>query len=349
MKNEFSPLRYQEGVLSLIDQLALPAKEKWIECKSYGDVADAIVAMQVRGAPAIGCAAAYGIAIAAHGVPEDPTRFSSALKPAFDALAKTRPTAVNLCWALEQMKKSLGNATSSTNKAELIQTLEKRATEIHAEDIAMCKQIGAYGAKLISNDATVLTHCNTGALATGGYGTALGVIRATREAGKTVRVLANETRPYLQGARLTAWELHNDGFDVTVIPDSAAAFLIQRGEVSCAIVGADRIAANGDVANKIGTYSVALACNAANIPFYVAAPRSTIDMQTSTGADIPIEERGGTEMTHVGNTQLTPTNVTVRYPAFDVTPAALISNIVTDVGVLSAPYTDALKKIAQNQ
>ena len=225
---------------------------------------------------------------------------------------------------------------------KLAELLEQRARDIHSEDADMCQRIGKNGAGLVSDGATVLTHCNAGALATAAYGTALGVIRAAREAGKKLRVVADETRPYLQGARLTAWELSREGFDVTVIPDSAAAALLRRGEIQCCIVGADRIAANGDVANKIGTYGVALAARAAGVPFYVAAPRSTIDLQTATGDDIPIEEREGDEMLVIGGTRIAPSEVSGRYPAFDVTPAELVTAIITDRDVVRPPYTESL-------
>jgi methylthioribose-1-phosphate isomerase len=323
--SDFTPLRFKDGVLELIDQLLLPGREEWIRCETVAQVAEAIRSMQIRGAPAIGCAAAYGVAIAA--------RTGVDLDVAIETLAATRPTAVNLFWALERMRKVAPPTAEN---------LEAEARAIHAEDLAMCKRIGAHGAELIPDRATVLTHCNAGALATGGYGTALGVLRAAKEAGKTLKVLADETRPYLQGARLTAWELARDGFDVTVLPDSAAAFLISRGEVSCAIVGADRIAANGDVANKIGTYAVALAANAAGIPFYVAAPSSTIDLSTAAGADIEIEMREGDEVLTIGSTRIAPAGVTASYPAFDITPARLVTAIITDTGIARAPYTETL-------
>ncbi len=343
----FSPLRWKRGVLYLIDQHRLPAEETWLACDSVDDVARAIRDMHVRGAPAIGCAAAYGVAIAARELAVrqvTPSAFRAELEQVIETLAATRPTAVNLFWALAQMRDAAVIALDQSGVAGAATALEQRAEAIHREDIAMCRRIGALGAELVPEGATVLTHCNAGALATGGYGTALGVIRAAHEAGKGIKVLADETRPYLQGSRLTAWELQREGIDVTIIPDSGAAFLLRRGEVACVVVGADRIAANGDVANKIGTYGVALAAAANGVPFYVAAPTSTIDLETATGADIPIEERSGSEMFTIGETQIAPRGVMARYPAFDVTPAELVSAIITDRGVVRPPYGDNLAK-----
>ncbi len=321
-----SPMRWEDGVLHLLDQLRLPGEEVWVACRSEDEVADAIQRMVVRGAPAIGCAAAYGVALAARrGAPVD---------RAIELLAATRPTAVNLFWALDEMRRAGGDPAA----------LEARAIAIHVEDIAMCRAIGRHGAALIPDGATVLTHCNAGALATGGYGTALGVVRGAREAGKRLRVLADETRPFLQGARLTAWELMKSGIDVTVIPDAAAAFLMSRGEVSCVVVGADRIAANGDVANKIGTYALALAASRHRVPFYVAAPSSTLDPHTPTGADIPIEERAGDELLRIGTTALAPAGAAARYPAFDITPAELVTAIITERGVARPPYDRSLRR-----
>jgi methylthioribose-1-phosphate isomerase len=321
-----SPLRWEDGVLYLLDQLRLPGEEVWVACRSPEEVADAIRRMVVRGAPAIGCAAAYGVALAA--------RAGAPLAQAIDLLATSRPTAVNLFWALGEMRRAGSDPAA----------LEARAIEIQADDIAMCRAIGKHGAALIPDNATVLTHCNAGALATGGYGTALGVVRGAREAGKSLRVFADETRPFLQGARLTAWELDKSGIDVTVIPDAAAAFLMSRGEVSCVVVGADRIAANGDVANKIGTYALALAAARHSVPFYVAAPSSTLDLDTATGADIPIEERDGAELLRLGDTALAPAGVPGRYPAFDITPAELVTAIITEAGVARPPYDISLRR-----
>jgi methylthioribose-1-phosphate isomerase len=323
----------------------------------------------VRGAPAIGCAAAYGVALAARRLAARPglsaVEFVVGLDGAIELLRATRPTAVNLFWALEQMRDAARDAARAAGASldaiasaleardaaraagasldAIASALEARAEAIQADDIAMCRRIGQHGAALLPDGAAVLTHCNAGALATGGYGTALGVVRAAREAGKAVRVLADETRPFLQGARLTAWELVRDGFDVTLIPDGAAAFLMSRGEVSCVVVGADRIAANGDVANKIGTYGLALAAARHGVPFYVAAPTSTLDPATATGADIPIEERAGDELLSLGGVVLAAAGARARYPAFDITPAELVTAIITDRGVARPPYGESLR------
>jgi methylthioribose-1-phosphate isomerase len=348
----FSPLRWTNRVLYLIDQLRLPGEEVWVRCRSAQEVHQAIRKMIVRGAPAIGCAAAYGVALAARRLAGErprltPPQFRERLDAAIDLLRTARPTAVNLFWALAQMRNAASMALDGMGPDaldDIADVLEQRAAAIHADDIAMCRRIGMNGAPLIPDGATVLTHCNAGALATGGYGTALGVLRAARESGKRIRVIADETRPFLQGARLTAWELAREGFEVTVIPDVAAAALLARGEIQCCVVGADRIAANGDVANKIGTYGVALAARAHHVPFYVAAPTSTLDLATASGHDIPIEERAGSEVLAIGRVQIAPSGVTARYPAFDVTPADLITAIVTDVGVARAPYGQALAR-----
>ena len=342
---DFSPLRFENGALKLLDQLALPNREVWIQCNSAAEVAAAITHMNIRGAPAIGIAAAYGAALAARAaLALSQPQFFTALDRALILLAATRPTAVNLFWALSQVRAKIqaGMRESITNRA-LSEALLTLAKAIHQNDIASCKRIGANGMHFLPDGGTVLTHCNTGALATGGYGTALGVIRAASASGKNLKVIADETRPYLQGSRLTAWELAREGFDVTVIPDSAAAFLLARGDISCAIVGADRIANNGDTANKIGTYGVALAAHAAGVPFYVAAPTSTIDLETLTGSDIPIEMRSGTEVVQIGNHRVAPEGVNAQYPAFDITPATLITAIITDEGVASPPFATNLK------
>jgi methylthioribose-1-phosphate isomerase len=338
-----SPMRWQGGALYLLNQLRLPGDEVWIECRGDADVAEAIRTMIVRGAPAIGCTAAYGVALSAARLASSspaPGEFLAGLEVAIDRLAATRPTAVNLFWALARMKQVARAAASDPPTAA--RALEAEAIAIQAEDIAMCRRIGEYGAALLPDRATVLTHCNAGALATGGYGTALGVVRAARTAGKSLRVLADETRPFLQGSRLTAWELLRDGFDVTIIPDVAAAFLMSRGEVTCAVVGADRIAQNGDVANKIGTYAVALAAARHHIPFYVAAPSSTLDLALATGAEIPIEERDAAELFSLGGATLAPPGATGRYPAFDITPAELVTAIITERGVARPPYERTL-------
>jgi methylthioribose-1-phosphate isomerase len=349
--SELRPLRYSNGVLELIDQLALPLAETWIRCATVAEVGAAIREMKIRGAPAIGCTAAYGMAIAARAAAgESRESFLAALEQARLDLSRTRPTAVNLFWALERMRQRAETEDAAgRSPREIAAALEEEAVLVHEEDVAMCRRIGDHGRALIPDRATVLTHCNAGALATGGYGTALGVLRAAQAEGKALRVLADETRPFLQGARLTAWELQRDGFDVTIVPDGAAAFLISRGEVTCAVVGADRIAANGDVANKIGTYGVALAARAAGMPFYVAAPSSTIDLSTPTGADIPIEMRDGAEVLELAGSRVAPEGSKASYPAFDITPAELVTAIITDTGVARPPYAESLPRHASQR
>jgi methylthioribose-1-phosphate isomerase len=335
-----SPLRYDHigGVLSLLDQRLLPEREEWITCRTVDDVARAIKEMIVRGAPAIGCAAAYGMAIAGRtGVP---------LEEAAAILRATRPTAVNLFWAIDAMLAPLPKSVPALEPAIAMGSLDGRARMLHTMDVLMCLKIGEYGAPLLPQGG-VLTHCNAGALATGGYGTALGVIRTAHRQKRGIHVFADETRPFLQGSRLTAWELHKSGIDVTLITDNMAAHMMQRGEIQSVIVGADRIAANGDTANKIGTYGLALHARAHDIPFFVAAPMSTVDLKTPTGRQIPIEERDPREVTHVGERQLAPAGIKVRNPAFDVTPAALIKAIITNVGVAEAPYDKSLAALAE--
>ena len=332
-------------VLHLIDQTLLPAELKIVECQTYQEVADSIKTMKVRGAPAIGVAAAYGLVLAAlHFAGTEIGKLREELKKAKEVLAQTRPTAVNLFWALERMERvwqEYGNQDVKSLKA----ALEKEAQAIDEEDRAMNRRIGAFGNNLIPPRARILTHCNAGALATAGYGTALGVIRAAQEAGKEVQVYADETRPLLQGARLTAWELMQDNIPVTLITDSMAGYLMQQRKIDLVIVGADRITANGDVANKIGTYSLAVLAKYHKIPFYVAAPLSTIDMALRAGGEIPIEERHHDELKYLGDIQLAPENVIVYNPAFDVTPASLITAIITDQGIVKAPYEENLAKL----
>ncbi len=320
----FRTLEWKGDRLILLDQTLLPTIERYVEIRDSAAAGEAIARLVVRGAPAIGIAGAYGLALAA-------LRGDDVLQAAA-ALKATRPTAVNLAWAVDR-------ALRAGPEADAI-LAEARA--IHAEEAEASRKMGLAGARLIKDGATVLTHCNAGALATAELGTALAVIRAARAEGKRLRVFADETRPVLQGARLTAWELAKDGFDVTVIPDGAAAHFIGRGEIDCAIVGADRIARNGDVANKIGTRGVAGAMKLAGRPFYVAAPWSTVDLSIERGEHIPIEERSAREVTHVGETRLVPEGVAVRNPAFDVTPAAWIWAIITERGVLEAPLDAAL-------
>jgi methylthioribose-1-phosphate isomerase len=311
------PIRWKGDRLELLDQRALPDKTIYVSCTSAHDVAQAIRDMVVRGAPAIGCAAAFGIVL------------GRGAKQAYEVLAKSRPTAVNLFWALERMRK--------VNTAN---DLEAEAIAIYNEDIAANRELGRLGAALIPERARVMTHCNTGALATAGYGTALGVIRAS--SGKNISVIANETRPYLQGARLTAWELVQEGIPCTLITDSMAGHLMSRGEVDVVVVGADRIAANGDVANKIGTYALAVLAKRHGIPFYVAAPISTFDLEIPDGSHIPIEERPAAEVTGYRDTRWAPEGVAVRNPAFDVTPAELVSGIICEKGIAYPPYREAI-------
>ncbi len=327
-------VEWKNGIVRLLDQSRLPEHVEFLDCKDYRAVADAIRELKVRGAPAIGVTAALGVALGAQAVSaaEFPA-FAQALLPICDHLAATRPTAVNLFWAIDRMKKKLASLSAQTVLAAKAALLVE-AQAILDEDIALCKAMGKHGAELIASGQTVLTHCNAGALATAGYGTALGVIRAAWEQGKKIQVIADETRPVLQGARLTAWELMQDKIPVTLITDNMAGSLMRQGKIQLCVVGADRIAANGDVANKIGTYSVAVLAKAHNIPFYVAAPYSTIDLKTKTGADIPIEQRNPLEVTSIhGSHPVAPAGVAVYNPAFDVTPAELITGIITERGV----------------
>src|SRR5687767_1909981 len=303
--------------------------------------------MVIRGAPAIGVAAAMGIALGMRRSKAMGTKqFTTEFQKVCDLMAATRPTAVNLFWAIERMKHTFAEAAQGGSSVdELKDRLEVEARKIHDEDVQSCRDMGAYGAELVPDEARILTHCNAGALATAGYGTALGVIRAAAERGKRVAVLADETRPFLQGARLTAWELVKDGIDTTVITDNMTASMMRLGNVDLVVVGADRIAANGDVANKVGTYGVAVLAKEHGIPFYVAAPISTIDLQTADGSGIPIEERNDREVTHVGTSRLTPEGARIRNPAFDVTPAKYITAIITERGIARAPYGESLAQL----
>lgn len=329
-------VEWKDGVVRLLDQSRLPGHTELLECKDVAAVASAIQELKVRGAPAIGVTAAMGVALGAQSVSAaDVSTFERHILGICDQLAATRPTAVNLFWALTRMKAVVRENRACT-VAEIQNRLVQEALAIQQEDVAMCKAMGQHGAGLIKDGHTVLTHCNAGALATAGYGTALGVIRAASEQGKHVHVFANETRPVLQGARLTAWELMEDGIPVTLITDSMAAVVMRQGKIDLCVVGADRIAANGDVANKIGTYGVAVLAKAHNIPFYVAAPSSTIDLSMPSGSAIPIEERPGHEVTTInGEASIAPKDVAVFNPAFDVTPAKYVTGIITEQGVVS--------------
>lgn len=338
-----------EGV-RMLDQRLLPNEEKYLTLYSYEEVADAIKRMVVRGAPAIGVAAAMGLALgASQSVSTSLPDLEFDFKYMCDVMGATRPTAVNLFWAIERMRDVIKKAKAEGVRdiGEVRTRLVKEAQTIFQEDIDSNRAIGRHGAELINDGATVLTHCNAGALATAGdYGTALGVIRGAVDAGKRVAVIADETRPFLQGARLTAWELSKDNIPVTVITDNMAGHVMKQGKIDCVVVGADRIAANGDAANKIGTYMVAVLAKQHDIPFYVAAPFSTVDLATATGEDIPIEERDAREVTHMGEHQLTPDGVDVHNFAFDVTPNEMIAAIITDRGVARAPYTESLRALA---
>lgn len=334
----------QDGV-RFLDQTKLPLEETYVLATNYQQVADVITTMVVRGAPAIGVSAAMGIAL---GVKQSKAMDLDSLKTDFETISKTlagtRPTAVNLFWAIARMRErflTLVAEPQITHEA-ISKALIEEAQAMYDEDIAACKTMGANGAKLLPQEGGVLTHCNAGALATCGYGTALGVIRAAVERGHTIHVYADETRPFLQGARLTAWELMHDGIPTTVLCDNMAASLMRQGKIRAVIVGADRIAANGDVANKIGTYNVAILAKEHGIPFYVAAPWSTIDLATPTGDQIPIEQRAAVEVTHHAGKQLTPHGVGIENPAFDVTPAKYVTAIITERGVLRAPYAESL-------
>lgn len=338
-------IEWKNNTVVMLDQTLLPNRVVYKTYRDYKAVADAITKLVVRGAPAIGVAAAMGVALGALKIKaKDMTAFKREFKKVTKKLAASRPTAVNLFWAIDRMER-LVEESKTTNIDALKKKLIAEGKRVLREDIVINKEIGRHGGKLIKNNWTVLTHCNAGSLATGGYGTALGVIRGAKAAGKKIQVFADETRPVLQGSRLTAWELMQDKIDVTLITDNMAGALMAQGLIDCVVVGADRIAANGDVANKIGTYSVAVLARAHDIPFYVAAPLSTIDTKIKTGAEIPIEERCATEVTHVQGKRIAPLKVKVRNPAFDVTPSMLVNGIVTEKGVIKAPYKAAIKKL----
>jgi methylthioribose-1-phosphate isomerase len=346
----FRTIEWTSDGVRMIDQTRLPTEETYLLCRNYEQVADAIRSMVIRGAPAIGVAAAMGIAL---GVEQSQVTSVEALRAAFDTIAasisRTRPTAVNLFWAVRRMRGVFEASLDGGRDADVIakakRSLVEEAQKVLAEDIAVNEAMGRHGAALLRDSATVLTHCNAGALATGGYGTALGVIRAAVAAGKKIDVFADETRPFLQGARLTAWELAKDGIPVTVITDNMAGHFMRKGQLSAVIVGADRIAANGDVANKIGTYTVAVLAHENQIPFYVAAPLSTIDLSLASGEQIPIEERSAAEVTHLGGIAIAPENVPARHPAFDVTPNRYVTAIITERGVARDPYSESLRAL----
>ncbi len=341
-------IEWNDDAIVMIDQRKLPGTEVYVTCRTASEVAKAIKTMVIRGAPAIGVAAAMGMALGMKKSKATGTKaFATEFQKAGELMAATRPTAVNLFWAIDRMKDAFADAAQSgCSVDEIKQRLEVTARRIHDDDVASCRAMGAHGATLVPQGARILTHCNAGALATAGYGTALGVIRAAAEQGKGITVLADETRPFLQGARLTAWELVRDHIDTTVITDNMAGSMMRLGHVDLVVVGADRIAANGDVANKVGTYPVAVLAKEHGIPFYVAAPMSTVDLRTADGSGIPIEERNAREVTHVGSTRLTPEGAHIRNPAFDVTPHKYITAIITERGIARAPYAAALAQLA---
>jgi methylthioribose-1-phosphate isomerase len=336
----------QSGVV-FIDQTKLPTEEVYVTCTTHQQVADVIRNMVVRGAPAIGVAAAMGIAL---GVKNSRAQNPADLKKDFDQICETirqtRPTAVNLFWAIRRMTEKF-ESLRACPIAQIQQALIEESQRMHAEDIAANQAMGRHGATLMPSSGGVLTHCNAGALATAGYGTALGVIRAAVEAGKKIHVYADETRPFLQGSRLTAWELMKDGIPTTVISDNMAGVMMQQGKIGAIVVGADRIAANGDVANKVGTYTVAILAKEHGIPFYVAAPISTVDLETPDGSKIPIEQRNKKEVSHIAGKQMVPDGVEIENPAFDVTPAKYVAAIITERGIARAPYTESLKKLSE--
>src|SRR5580692_11052745 len=330
-------IEWTDAGVVMIDQTRLPREQVFVTCRSYVEVAVAIRSMVIRGAPAIGVAAAMGVAL---GVQEN-----ADFERVCETWASTRPTAVNLFWAIERMR-VLRTSLKGASREELVRRMIEEAKNIRLDDIAICRAMGKHGAPLVPDGKTVLTHCNAGALATAGYGTALGVIRAAWEAGKKIDVFADETRPFLQGSRLTAWELQQDGIPTTIITDNMAGHFLRSGRIGCVIVGADRIASNGDVANKIGTYSVAVLAKENGVPFYVAAPVSTFDLTLASGDQIPIEQRPSSEVTHMYGVHVAPENIAVENPAFDVTPARYVTAIICEHGIAREPYKESLRALA---
>jgi len=342
MPLDFQTVRWEDGAVVLLDQTRLPDEETYLRCETVDDLIAAIRRLSVRGAPAIGVAGAYGAALAAHRTDAaDAAGFRSLLHAELERLRVARPTAVNLSWAIDRVQRVIA-ARTSASPAELRAAILDEASRIDREDRDACRELGRFGAELIPADSTVLTHCNAGALATAGLGTALSVVYAAHEAGKRVRVLSDETRPLLQGARLTAWECQRMGVPVTLLCDNAAGWILAQGKVDRIVVGADRIAANGDVANKIGTYPLAVLAREHRVPFYVAAPTSTVDLSLASGREIPIEERAPEEVTESRGRRVAPLGVSALNPAFDVTPHALIAAIITERGVAYPPYDVAL-------
>ena len=343
----FKTIEWKNNMVVMIDQRLLPNEEVYRTYMDFLDVAEAIREMVIRGAPAIGVAAAMGIALGAIDIKsKERKEFVKQFNHICNVMAHTRPTAVNLFWAIDRMKRIV-KENPKLGADELKERLVEEAKRIYEEDIEINRQMGRHGSKLIKNRATVLTHCNAGALATAGYGTALGVIRAAIEEGKKIKVFADETRPFLQGSRLTAWELMKDGIDTTLITDNMSGYMMKKGLIDAVIVGADRIAANGDVANKIGTYSVAVLAKEHKIPFYVAAPISTIDLKIKSGDSIPIEERDIREVTHIKDIPIAPNAVKVKNPAFDVTPNRLVTAIITERGIARKPFGKSLSRLVK--
>lgn len=349
MKDPFRTIEWKNQAIRLLDQTLLPLEERYLEIQDVDSLCSAIKRLAVRGAPAIGVAAAMGVALGMQDADErDQTAFERHFDQVCSQISATRPTAVNLFWAVNRMRR-LYESLRNQPLPEIKEQLVREAVTMEQEDRSLCEQIGRMGSELLSDGDTVLTHCNAGGLATAGYGTALGVIRAAFEQGKRIYVLADETRPLNQGARITCWELQKLGIPVTLIPDNTAAALMARGEIQKVVVGADRIAANGDVANKIGTYSVAVCARYHAIPFYVAAPLSTVDLTVKNGAGIPIEERDPREVTHINGVRIAPEGVPARNIAFDVTPQELIAAIITEHGIARAPYVESLSALSQQQ
>ena len=339
-------IQWTDGAVVMIDQTRLPLEEEFVTCRTYEEVASAIRNMVIRGAPAIGVAAAMGVALGVAGASED--GLDAQVETICDTLARTRPTAVNLFWGIDRMKR-LYATLRGRPIAEIRRRMIEEARLVREEDIAINRSIGRHGAPLVPDGKTVLTHCNAGALATAGYGTALGVIRAAVESGKRVDVFADETRPFLQGARLTVWELQQDAIPTTLITDNMAGHFLKSGRIGCVVVGADRIAANGDVANKVGTYSVAVLARENGVPFFVAAPISTLDLTLASGDLIPIEQRAAAEVTHVFGHAMAPPGTAVENPAFDVTPARYVTAIITERGVARAPFEASLQQLAKGE
>lgn len=342
-------IEYVDGVVRMIDQTRLPTEKVFVDCKTITEVGEAIKTMIIRGAPAIGVAAAMGVSLGADTITASNfDDFYREMEKQCDLLGKSRPTAVNLAWAINRMKQ-LARDSKNLSVPELKARLKEEALTILTEDISINKSMGQHGQTLVESGNAILTHCNAGALATAGFGTALGVVRASVNAGKNVRVLANETRPFLQGARLTTWELKEDNIPVKLITDSMCGFFMKKGEVDLVVVGADRIAGNGDVANKIGTYMVAVLAKENNIPFYVAAPVSTLDLSLASGDEIPIEERSAEEVVNINNKRIAPDDIEVAHPAFDITPNKLVTAIITEEGIARPPFTESLKTMAQKK